>query len=193
MSATNAELEAGEMMRCASCGVAGGDDIKLKKCDCKLVKYCSVKCQRDHRPKHKKECKKRAAELRDEILFKQPESSSYLGDCPICYLPLSIDVKKSSTAFGGDMKKLLPPMSEIPEEFKNGRGKWSDFFGKWYFSGLPKTTQMRPKEGVETSKAISHIRAVMASWEPSHEHKEAGCAFLLSEFFDDYSYEGFES
>ena len=28
-----------------------------------------------------------AAELRDEILFKQPEST-YLGDCPICCLPL---------------------------------------------------------------------------------------------------------
>ena len=31
-----------------------------------------------------------AAELRDEILFKQPESS-YLGDCPICCLPLPFD------------------------------------------------------------------------------------------------------
>ena len=31
----------------------------------------------------------RAAELRDEILFKQPESS-HLGDCPICCLPISI-------------------------------------------------------------------------------------------------------
>ena len=68
------------MMFCASCGTAGGDDIKLKQCTaCYLVKYCSVKCQRDHRKQHKKECKKRAAELRDEILFKQPEST-HLGD-----------------------------------------------------------------------------------------------------------------
>ena len=76
-AATESEL----MMFCASCGVAGGDDIKLKKCTaCYLVKYCSVKCQRDHWKQHKKECKKRAAELKDEILFKQPESS-HLGDC----------------------------------------------------------------------------------------------------------------
>ena len=82
------------MTRCASCGIAGGDDIKLKKCTgCHLVKYCGVKCQKDHRPQHKKECKRRAAELRDEILFKQPESS-HLGDCPICCLPLPIDHKK---------------------------------------------------------------------------------------------------
>ena len=78
-------------MLCASCGTAGSDDNKLKKCTaCHLVRYCGVKCQKDHRPKHKKECKKRAAELRDEILFKLPESS-YLGDCPICCLPLPID------------------------------------------------------------------------------------------------------
>ena len=82
------------MMFCASCGAAEGDDIKLKKCACYLVKYCSVKCQKDHRPQHKKECKKRVAELHDELLFKQPESSHF-GDCPICCLPLHLDDKKS--------------------------------------------------------------------------------------------------
>ena len=89
--------EAEEMMLCcASCGTADGDDINLKDCSaCHLVKYCSMKCQKDHWPKHKKECKKRAAELHDEILFKQPEST-YRGDCPICCLPLSLDPDKST-------------------------------------------------------------------------------------------------
>ena len=88
-----AETESDAMKCCACCGIAGGDDIKLKKCTaCYLVKYCSVKCQKDHRSQHKKECKKRAAELKDEILFKQPESSCF-GECPICCLPL--DVSKS--------------------------------------------------------------------------------------------------
>ena len=82
------------MMFCASCGTAGGDDIKLKKCTaCHLVRYCSVKCQKEHRKQHKKECKKRAAELKDELLFKEPESSCF-GDCPICCLPQSIDSEK---------------------------------------------------------------------------------------------------
>ncbi len=77
---------------CASCGVKGGgdDNITLKNCNgCFLVKYCSVKCQREHWPQHKKECKKRAAELKDEILFKQPESTDK-GDCPICQLPIPL-------------------------------------------------------------------------------------------------------
>eukprot|EP00577_Skeletonema_sp_RCC1716_P017166 CAMPEP_0113403492 /NCGR_PEP_ID=MMETSP0013_2-20120614/17859_1 /TAXON_ID=2843 ORGANISM="Skeletonema costatum, Strain 1716" /NCGR_SAMPLE_ID=MMETSP0013_2 /ASSEMBLY_ACC=CAM_ASM_000158 /LENGTH=281 /DNA_ID=CAMNT_0000288979 /DNA_START=96 /DNA_END=938 /DNA_ORIENTATION=+ /assembly_acc=CAM_ASM_000158 len=94
---TNLEEEADDMMMyCASCGTAEVDDIKLKTCTaCKSARYCSVKCQRDHRPQHKRACKKRAAKLRDEILFKQPESSNE-GDCPICFLPLSLDQTKST-------------------------------------------------------------------------------------------------
>ena len=81
---------------CAACGIAEIDDIKVVPCDdCDLVKYCSDECQRDHKSEHEEECKKRAAELQDEILFKQPESSCY-GDCPICSLPLPLDMKKSA-------------------------------------------------------------------------------------------------
>ncbi len=81
---------------CACCGIAADDNIKLKTCDaCKLARYCSVECQRKHRPKHKKACKKRAAELRDDELFSQPEST-HLGECPICFLPLPTDPQKST-------------------------------------------------------------------------------------------------
>ena len=75
---------------CASCGIAEIDDIELKDCaSCDLVKYCSDECQNTHKSDHAEDCKKRAAELRDELLFKQPEGSCY-GDCPICCLPLPI-------------------------------------------------------------------------------------------------------
>ena len=80
---------------CANCGKAAVDSIKLKMCTaCKLVKYCSVECQKIHRPQHKKTCKKRAAELRENKLF-APTDESYLGECPICCLPLPIDKSKS--------------------------------------------------------------------------------------------------
>jgi hypothetical protein len=58
------------MSKCAGC--KGGDGLKTCTA-CKLVKYCSVACQKSHRPKHKQECKKRAAELHDEALFKEQE------------------------------------------------------------------------------------------------------------------------
>ena len=76
---------------CANCGKAAVDDVKLLLCNaCKLVKYCSVECQRNHRKQHKKACKKRAAQLRDNLLFTQPDGT-HLGECPLCCLPQPID------------------------------------------------------------------------------------------------------
>ena len=72
---------------CANCGKGEEDSRNLKTCTaCKLVKYCNRECQIAHRPQHKKECKKREAELYDEALFKQPPQLK--EDCPICFLRL---------------------------------------------------------------------------------------------------------
>ena len=71
---------------CANCGKGEESAGDLKACTaCKMVKYCNRDCQIAHRPQHKKECKKRAAELHDEKLFKHPPPK---GDCPICMLRL---------------------------------------------------------------------------------------------------------
>ena len=94
LEAEEAAVAAG-LMCCASCGKAEVDEVKLKKCACGLVKYCSVDCQKNHREQHKKECKKRMAELRDGDLFTQPDEN-YLGECPLCCLPLPIDPAKST-------------------------------------------------------------------------------------------------
>ena len=51
------------VMQCAGCGVKeGDDDIKLR--NALLVRRQMPK---GHRPKHKKECKKRAAELHSGV------------------------------------------------------------------------------------------------------------------------------
>lgn len=75
------------ILLCANCGKGEEESNHLKTCNgCKMVKYCNADCQKAHRPQHKKECKKkRAAELHDEALFKQPPSKE---DCPICMLLL---------------------------------------------------------------------------------------------------------
>lgn len=71
---------------CANCGKGEENSNNLKKCSaCLSVKYCSTGCQKAHRSQHKKECKKRAAQLHDEKLFKEIERE----ECPICMLPLS--------------------------------------------------------------------------------------------------------
>ncbi|RKN75023.1 hypothetical protein [Paenibacillus ginsengarvi] len=98
------------------------------------------------------------------------------------------EVTDLNLAFGGDMKKLLPPYNEIPQEFRSERSKWNKVVSDWFYYGL-KNAEWNPKEGVETQKALRHVKAIMGSWEPKHEHKEAGCAYLLSEFFHDVKYE----
>ena len=96
MSEDNEEVDDTSSSCCASCGIAEIDDVKLVPCDnCDLVRYCSDACQRDHKSEHEETCKKRAAELRDEMLFKQPEST-HMGDCPICCLPIPLDKSKST-------------------------------------------------------------------------------------------------
>ena len=71
---------------CANCGKEGSD-INNTCNKCKQVKYCNAACKKKHRSKHKKECKKRAAELHDIELFKQPPPDD---DCPICFQRLPV-------------------------------------------------------------------------------------------------------
>ena len=71
---------------CGNCGKGEEESAALKNCvACKMVKYCSRDCQKAHRSQHKKECRKRAAELHDEALFKH---SLQAEECPICFLRL---------------------------------------------------------------------------------------------------------
>ena len=72
---------------CAECGEEeAGGAVSLKTCkSCMQAKYCNTECQHKHWPKHKKECKQRVAEQRDEALFKDPPPKE---ECPICFLPM---------------------------------------------------------------------------------------------------------
>ena len=82
---------------CANCGKDEESSGNLKACTaCKLVKYCHRECQIAHRPQHKKACKKRAAEIRDEELFQEPPPPE---ECPICMLPPPLYDNHTGTTF----------------------------------------------------------------------------------------------
>ena len=86
-------------------------------------------------------------------------------------------------AFGGNALELMPSYNELPDEFKQ-RNFWSDLVSGWFSSGL-QSLNLKPKDGVNSKQALRQIRTVLGSFEPQHEHKEAGVAFLLSEWFEE--------
>lgn len=96
------------------------------------------------------------------------------------------NVSKLEQVFSAGVEHLMPNRADIPDEFKRHRGtKWNELFAKWFFSGLPHGTRFVPADGIDAQAAMSHIRAIMSSWEPKHEHKEAAVAYLLSIWFKD--------
>ena len=157
---------------CANCGKGEESSCDLKSCAaCKLVKYCSRDCQIAHRPQHKKSCRKRATELHDQRLFKQPQPRE---ECPICMLTLPHE-SETATFFsccgkdicngciyamsetGGKNMKLCPfckspPSNSSGEEVKRikklmdkGNGDAFHQLGGYYERGILGLPQDRAK------------------------------------------------
>lgn len=96
------------------------------------------------------------------------------------------DIDPITMAFPVTVKHLMPEYDDIPAEFKNHNNKWNRVVSKWFFDGIS-TQSLKAKEGVDKGQAIKHVGTILGSFEPQHEHKEAACAFLLSEWFEDFS------
>ena len=97
MSCAVADDTAGACANCGKHGDGEGGVVKLKNCTaCRLVKYCGVDCQKAHRKHHKKACRQRAAELKDEQLFSQGHQRPEGEFCPICTLPIPLPVYEHS-------------------------------------------------------------------------------------------------
>lgn len=94
------------------------------------------------------------------------------------------EVTDVEIAFPARIEGMIPEYENIPEEFKHGGTKWNRLFSDWFYSGV-KDLQIIPKEGIDVKKALRHIRCIIGSFEPQHEHKEAGVAFLMNEWFED--------
>ena len=93
---------------CANCGREGdGDVVKLRNCNaCFLVKYCSVDCQKVHRKQHKKACKERAAQLKDEKLYGQGHERTESEFCPLCLLAVPFPTQDHSKFYACCMKRV---------------------------------------------------------------------------------------
>lgn len=72
--------------------------------------------------------------------------------------------------------KFLPPMKDIPEEFHRSHNKWCQKAAELFFKGG--TIDLKPE--IDRAAAFRQLKACLGSFEPKHEHKESGVAYLLS-------------
>ncbi len=97
------------------------------------------------------------------------------------------EIDNFAMAFGE--VKHLPKWEKIPEKFKDSGNNtfWNKFISQWFFGGISKEAIeiLSPKSGVDKNKALKAVGAILRSWEPKHEHKEAGAAYLMSEWFEE--------
>lgn len=84
--------------------------------------------------------------------------------------------------FPTTVRGYLPEYATLPEEFKRPN-KWESVISTWFYEGLKGATFV-PRDGINKTDALKHIGYCLGSWEPKHEHKMAGCAYLLSKWFE---------
>lgn len=113
-----------------------------------------------------------------------PETKSATDQPATRPVPTRDDLDKASWGRIG----YLPPYENIPDEFKGFSRKqpYCEFVSSWFFNGRTKEDMARltAKPGVDRATALAAIGGVLASFLPSHEHKEAAAAYLLSEWFE---------
>jgi hypothetical protein len=85
-------------------------------------------------------------------------------------------------AFGARLKDY-PPYDTIPEKFRLGHSQANKVVSTLFFrGGKLEDFGLRLKVGVDPSAFYGAFKAMLCSFEPKHEHKEAACAWLVSEF-----------
>lgn len=99
--------------------------------------------------------------------------------------PLEVD--QATFAFPAKViGELLPETHEIPEEFDDmsptlGR-PWVNLAHGIFFGSF-KEMWYSEKPGIDLVAAQRHLSAVLRSFQPKHEHKIAGVAYLMSLWF----------
>lgn len=113
-----------------------------------------------------------------------------LKDCPHCTRKPEPEIWTPSditdvVSRGGIT--LLPKWERIPDTYKGG-SKWAMLAKDWYVNGLNHVT-FKLKPGIDQEKALLHIQAIFAAPSLRPEHKVAGAAYLLAQWFEDFTHE----
>lgn len=95
-------------------------------------------------------------------------------------------VTDADLVFPASVRDWLPPYDSVPAEFKRRDNPFVQFVKEWFFRGIDlKEWALERLPGIsddEAQERWKQVQCCLGSWEPKHEHKEAGCAYMLSRF-----------
>jgi len=77
--------------------------------------------------------------------------------------------------------EYLPQKEEIPRDFWEYSNKYNRLAANLFFKG---GDPGKFKKGINRGLAIRHLQTCLSSFEPEHEHKQAGVGYLLSLWLD---------
>lgn len=83
---------------------------------------------------------------------------------------------------------LLPPVEDIPKEFF-GVNKWTRLADLCFAGTPPDGTLVTTKPTLDYALVVRQLKVCLGSFEPKHENKIAGVAYLMSLFFTDVEFQ----
>lgn len=81
---------------------------------------------------------------------------------------------------------FVPKMADLPDEFQDFiHNKSCKIAAKLFYGGgrLP-DHGLAPRDGVDAGRATQAVGALLASFEPKHEHKMAAAGYLIDQWFE---------
>jgi hypothetical protein len=108
-----------------------------------------------------------------------PATAVRTGPMEPPYLPLDLeDVDVASPSYG---YTRLPD----PTVFRTADRRFVELVETWFYQGVKGLNEkILPKEGIDATKAIRHLKSVMGTWDTKHEDKMRGVAFLMQTWFE---------
>lgn len=91
------------------------------------------------------------------------------------------EVTDLDLAFPANVRHLMPAHTAIGPRVEIQ--PWTQLFADIFYFGVD-NLELVCKPGIDKMKALRHIKTIMGSFEPKHEHKEAAVVWLMATWFE---------